>query len=71
MSGPNLVPIIGYVVMTGGYDEEEGLGVYGGIVSESDAHANRDCDEAKRMGFDDAEVYMLVPADSIPRVGIQ
>jgi hypothetical protein len=66
MNGPKLIPIIGYVVVTGAYDEE-GLAVYGGIVNEDEAAADRDLQEALGMGFDDAEVYMLVPPDSFPK----
>jgi hypothetical protein len=68
IDGPNVkyVYIAGYLVVTGGYDDE-GVSVFGGIVSESRVTAERDLAEAKEMGFDDAQLYMLIDPDTFPR----
>lgn len=66
MTGPKLVYVLGYVVVVGNYDD--GISSFGSL-HEGRAAAQRECEEAKRQGFEDADVFMLIPPDAIPMWG--
>jgi len=69
MSGPRYVFVLGYGVTIGNPDDPWGITLYQRRVVENRDHADELCEQAKREGHVEADVYMLIPPDTFPNGG--